>query len=487
MEFLQGYDSTDSESTDTENMTNKKVEVSAVPPSMPNLNARAVRQVYLITYSQADSERFPTRESFAQAIVRSFNSTNTNIVEHWVCCKEAHHTTGFHYHMAIKLQRCKRWLSSKKYLQAEYGISVHFSNLHYNYYSAWKYTTKKDSSFLESDNHPDLSDLKAPKTDTASSSRKKSSSESDNDSNSDPESASEDCQIASDDSRAFKGKKRKKRMSSFDLSEIIIRKGIKTRTELLAYANQQKSQGKYDIAEFIVNRGPRVVAEVLTTAWEMNTAQEKLDRAKKSRLEILEEASQGECAAGCNGQWLTCATEVLEQNGIRKESFTTAIKDLLKNGHSKFRNVMICGPANSGKTFLLNPLTCVYKTFCNPACTSFAWVGAEEAECIFLNDFRWSQQIIQWHDFLLMLEGQMAHLPAPKTHYAKDIVFDKDTPIFCTGKQPFVYIKNGVIDQRETDMMSVRWKTFHFNVPIEQNAQKELPKCVKCCATFVLQ
>ena len=138
MEFLQGYDSTDSESTDTENMTNKKVEVSAVPPSMPNLNARAVRQVYLITYSQADSERFPTRESFAQAIVRSFNSTNTNIVEHWVCCKEAHHTTGFHYHMAIKLQRCKRWLPSKKYLKAEYGISVHFSNLHYNYYSAWK-------------------------------------------------------------------------------------------------------------------------------------------------------------------------------------------------------------------------------------------------------------------------------------------------------------------------------------------------------------
>ena len=86
----------------------------------------------------------------------------------------------------------------------------------------------------------------------------------------------------------------------------------------------------------------------------MNTAQEKLDRAKKSRLEILEEASQGECAAGCNGQWLTCATEVLEQNGIRKEIFTTAIKDLLQNGRSKFRNVMICGPANSGKTFLLS-------------------------------------------------------------------------------------------------------------------------------------
>ena len=36
MEFLQEYESGDSESADTENMTNKEVEASAVPSSMPN-------------------------------------------------------------------------------------------------------------------------------------------------------------------------------------------------------------------------------------------------------------------------------------------------------------------------------------------------------------------------------------------------------------------------------------------------------------------
>ena len=40
---------------------------------------------------------------------------------------------------------------------------------------------------------------------------------------------------------------------------------------------------------------------------------------------------------------------------------------------------------------------------------------------------------------------------------------------------------------RETDMMSVRWKIFHFDVSIEQDAEQDLPKCVKCFATFVLQ
>ena len=33
-------------------------------------------------------------------------------------------------------------------------------------------------------------------------------------------------------------------MTSFELSELIVRKGMKSRTELLAYANEQKLIGK---------------------------------------------------------------------------------------------------------------------------------------------------------------------------------------------------------------------------------------------------
>ena len=107
----------------------------------------------------------------------------------------------------------------------------------------------------------------------------------------------------------------------------------------------------------------------------MTNAQDKLDRSKKTRIEILEDAAQEPCVSGCNGQWLTCASEVLEQNGLRKEAFANAIKDLLEKGRSKFRNIMICGPENSGKTFLLNPLTSIYRyrTFSNPA--SFFCLG----------------------------------------------------------------------------------------------------------------
>ena len=92
---------------------------------------------------------------------------------------------------------------------------------------------------------------------------------------------------------------------------------------------------------------------------------------------------------------------------------------LLEKGRGKYRNILLTGPANCGKTFILNPLNVVYKTFSNPASTSFAWIGVENCEILFLNDFRWSSQILAWHDMLLLLEGQTVHLPALKSHYAQ--------------------------------------------------------------------
>ena len=43
----------------------------------------------------------------------------------------------------------------------------------------------------------------------------------------------------------------------------------------------------------------------------MTNAQAKFDRSKKTRIEILEEAAQGQYASGCYGELLTCANEVL--------------------------------------------------------------------------------------------------------------------------------------------------------------------------------
>ena len=136
---------------------------------------------------------------------------------------------------------------------------------------------------------------------------------------------------------------------------------------------------------------------------------------------------------------------------------------------------------------MLKPLSKIFKTFENPATTTYAWLGVEEAEIISLNDFRWSSEIIAWKDFLLLLEGQPIHFPAPKTLYAKDILLKRDTPMFATSKSQIVYVgKYNSSDDRETEMMAARWKVFQFTRQIPQSEQIELPSCARCFSELVM-
>ena len=132
----------------------------------------------------------------------------------------------------------------------------------------------------------------------------------------------------------------------------------------------------------------------LSLAKELAESTETLLRQCKTRLDILREQLLQECVTGCGKDLLNCAVEVISQNGIEVTAFAKAIFDLLQLGRGKFRNVYIHGPANCGKSFILQPLKLIYRCFLNPAHVTFAWVGVDEAELVFLNDFRWNPTLI---------------------------------------------------------------------------------------------
>ena len=83
-------------------------------------------------------------------------------------------------------------------------------------------------------------------------------------------------------------RKRSKRLSCYEVSNIILEKKIQNRTEILVLASAQKAEGKTDLAEFVMNRGNRVVEECISTAWEMEKASDVLQISKLTRLQILE-------------------------------------------------------------------------------------------------------------------------------------------------------------------------------------------------------
>ncbi len=429
--------------------------------------------VYLVTYSRADERKIASREAFAEAVCRSFEVLDVARVLHWVVSKEEHHDSDneeaekfpYHYHMALKLSKRARWLRVRRALQEEHQICVNFSDRHSSYFSAYEYVTKEDEEFMVSHGHPDMTT--PPVTEQALQKKRKT--------------------------KKKKGKKGKKNdeeesehFTCFDVVQLIRAKNITTRLELICYAENERKGGRCALAEFIANRGVKAVEEAIALAKEIEEAPHKLARLQKTRLELLDEAYNAQCVAGCNGRWLECALTILRDNNIPLTEYTGAVYKALQLGRGKYRNIYIFGPANTGKTFMVSPLKAIYNAFSNPATGTFAWVGAEDSEVLLLNDLRWSQSMIAWGDFLQLLEGDVVHLPCPKTFHKKDIELVKDTPIFATADAPLVLIKGSRIDTDNTEMMNVRWSFFNFTKRIPQEQQLTLSPCGKCFARLIL-
>ena len=86
--------------------------------------------------------------------------------------------------------------------------------------------------------------------------------------------------------REKRRKKRKRgqqpRLSIYEVSQVVMQKGIKSKLELLSLANQQEKEGKTDLAKFIANHGCKAVEEALRVGWEIEEAPAKLKRNQKT-------------------------------------------------------------------------------------------------------------------------------------------------------------------------------------------------------------
>eukprot|EP00111_Clytia_hemisphaerica_P003552 TCONS_00010143-protein len=163
---------------------------------------------------------------------------------------------------------------------------------------------------------------------------------------------------------------------------------------------------------------------------------------------------------------------------------------LLEKGRGKHRNIMIIGPKDSGKTFLMDPIRFIFKTFLNPADDKYTWQDAEHCEAMFFNDFRWSKSMIRWNDLLVLLEGHPVRFPVPKNQRAKDILFTRDVPIFGTSRCRVTYGKDDNDEDDKTKgvgmengTMKVCWVVYHLPFSIPNIV--EMDPCPRCYANLV--
>ena len=270
-------------------------------------------------------------------------------------------------------------------------------------------------------------------------------------------------------------------MTNLELCDFIVKHNIRSEKELYAIANQRRVDGEQDLAEY-VTKFPKKINENISSAWTLHNAAAEVKRNSMERVKI---AATESCVPTCNGQWYDCATQVLRKNGIHPVVFASAVRKLLEEGRGKYRNIIITGPADCGKTFMLSPITKIFPgTLVSPSSTKYAWIGADEAETIILNDYRYNHEQIEWDDLLRLLEGATVHLPAPMNHFAKDICVVSDVPIFATSIGPIR--RKGRNDEGEITMMDALWHIIHFHYVIPQTEQKSVAVCRSCFAQLML-
>lgn len=435
---------------------------------------RAACRTYLLTYSQADLQRVPDTRAFADIILDAFNEgTSTSAIVQWACCMEDHEDGGKHFHMVVKLSKPRRWKPIFENVLHYHNIAVNFSSNTCGYLAGYRYVCKNKEigSVLLSSGHPDLTDARSPKG--IKGSRKFSENS--------KRRRSEKVTVATRTSQP-----KKKRLSNSDVAAFLVKHNIKKETELYAIAKTRNDEGLSDLNDFVLNKNPKALSDLIATTWKLHAAPTLVLREKMDRMQVVLSFLEKPCVDDCI--WLQSAREVLLNNDINIYVFADALRRCLSKGRKKFNNIMLTGPTNCGKSFLLNPLEIMFKCFVNPAAGRYAWVDLDQCEVAYLNDLRWSEELIKWNDFLLLLEGQTVHLPRPKNQFATDLVIDRENtiPFFATSKTPIKFVgKFNSHDEMETEMMNSRWKIFEFTKKIPEI--KEIDPCPHCFSCLVVQ
>lgn len=467
---------------------NDSISASCTPadddnPSPVVLTKNTNNRTYLITYSKAEEDAFPTRESFADLCALAFGGTSK--VSWYACAKEPHQLGGFHYHVTIKLFQGQRWGIAKEFLE-RHGAVVNFARPPSAdtamYAWMFKYICKYDKEVYLSSGHPSLeaisSNQRCQKAISSQMEKRKKKKE------------AEGAGSTSKKSETAKSA----RLKEGDVATYCRKMNIRTLDELMADGETRRVEGDNSLFSFIFGRTIKSLNEMLTKAWMMHNAVEKVKNLAMPRMTALSLCRDSECLESCDGLWLTCALDLLKQNNINKYLFAHSIRELLEKGRGKQRNLFLMGPHTSGKTFLLKPLLTVYpQHFNNPAASSFGWLHADEASIILLNDFRWETKLnggnIEWGTLLNLLEGFSVSLPAPMNTYSKNIRITSDVPIFATSPDPIRWYAHrfdeprGKKHAKEDGQIDCRWKMYELTRSIPDDEKIDgIPDCPACFA-----
>ena len=144
-----------------------------------------------------------------------------------------------------------------------------------------------------------------------------------------------------------------------DTAEYLISRNIQRVVELMAVAKKCKEESQNDLANFIYSKPGKSLQGFVDT-WKMQNASSAIAQEQTKQIDIICGYLMRGCYPSCDKLWYKSTTEVLSNNKIHPIVYTIALHELIIHGRKKFPNILILGPTNCRKTFLLKPLEQIF-------------------------------------------------------------------------------------------------------------------------------
>ena len=397
-----------------------------------------------------------------------------------------------HHHVAVLANSQFRFIPVKSALLKRHGLASHWSCSHVGYWSAVRYCYRpslnkpeasldKDYLVWPEDKHPPLHECcNEPMTAKALLKRVEKKSQ----------------------AAAAKGKLTK--LDELDVYPIVIDHGFRNKPDdatahlqLIAFAKESCS---VEMQKMIFRLDRRnLLSGLIDSIWKWEKVGDTLAFAKKSRIEILRDATQRPCA--CGGQWLAKVTESFIANGIDVKALCSDVFNSLLVGRSEAVLVIVMAGSRGGegKSLFLKGLNAVYGTenvFGTPEAGTFPLVDLIGKKVAFLDDWRFDKATLpyatqcRWYDGSVLCVQRPQNQPGVTGH----ALYEGTAPLFATTKaddmkrlKRLSALDPVTGDPYDTNasMCFRRLKVYEYNTRITKSTTK-IPYCARCFAQLVV-
>ena len=285
-------------------------------------------------------------------------------------------------------------------------------------------------------------------------------------------------------------KSRVPKLSNLQAFDLCISHNLRTSTEAWAKAEALSAEGDRGFLSFLLDKGD--VEGFFIKVCKATESAETLRRRDLGRLGLLREAAEKPCSCEEGDLWMRLAKETLVRNGVDGR-FQDLIYKALEKGRGKPRSIFLMGPTTCAKSWLIKPLSEIYRAYRIPDDGSHKLEAILDCEIIYLNEFEWSPEWLSWAYMKSLFEGDVVNIAVPKIR-GTNVDFKSDAPIIGTCASPIQLFmrqgRNAVLNRYETDQMNSRVTYLHFTHSLLQGDEStaiECKVCQRCAARLYLE